>query len=139
MDYDEQRKWGEAGRVMFWDDTKSNDTKEGDLFGFVFGSGSDSVGERGEGLVRIHRVLGIATSAARPPSWSAESRIARGCSLDDLPDHEDRDVLVLSPQIAECTWVEFNRVTGRANDGFGKQIGLRKMTPPLQGTKRWNL
>lgn len=135
IDYANQLRNYANGLDMIWDDAKSNDSQVGDLFGFVSGAGTDVLGE---GWVRIHRIVAILPSSARDDSWSDEARRARG--VKDIPDHDGRNVVVLSEMIGEFTWVELNRVTGRANDGWGKVLrDGRVMTPPLQGTKRWSI
>lgn len=117
-DYNQQIANELEGNNVIWDDTKTplNSSRVGDLFGFVFESGS-----YGDGRVEYRRIIAILPPTARDATWR-------------IPEHKDRQVLVLSPKLFESTWIQFLVATGKQTIGKRGPRGVRN--PPLQGTKR---
>ena len=85
-DYNEQEERSANGLEIFWDDSKSNKTKLGDLFVFRF----DSL------RVVFHVVEDVSDSSNRLESWSKNV------------GQTDRNVLKLSKKSAVVPWEKWN-------------------------------
>jgi hypothetical protein len=95
IDFREQWMRTRTGELKWcWDDSKFNNSKPGDYFGFMF-----------YGIkVKIHRILAVKPTSERLPSWSSNV------------GQSDRNVLELSELVKEITWEEWI-----ANDGPKKR------------------
>ena len=88
-DYEEQEKRMERGQQLMWDDSKQNDAKVGDVFGFV----KNNIG------VIFHRIESVHGPDHRLDTWN-----------DD--DHGGRNVLYLSEKIGKIDWNVWIRIGG---------------------------
>jgi hypothetical protein len=116
LDYDNQRINESNGFNMIWDDAEENETQVSDAFGFIFGAGS-----HGKGEAQISSAVAVLPQSARDPLWQ-------------IPEHANRQVIVLSPTIIVVTWVDLCRELGWKFEGRVDGRGVR--TPPLRGTRR---
>lgn len=82
-------------RSPTWDDSKHNNSKIGDMFGFVHNI---------ENKVELFEIIGILNAINRPDYW-------------DIPEHRRRNVLILSRKIRDDTWTRVKQEIGHPNWG----------------------
>lgn len=79
-----------------WDDSKYNTAKIGDMFAFIH-----SIEDKAE----IFQIIGILNNTDRPEYW-------------DMPEHNTRNVLILSQKIRDDTWTRIKNEINRPNWGI---------------------
>lgn len=81
-------------KMIKWDDSKNNDSKIGDYFAFV---------RQAENIVEIYEITNIMNPETRPEHW-------------DIPDHQRRNVLILSEIIKIISWVDLKLELNYSNN-----------------------
>jgi hypothetical protein len=89
-DYIREKEYMENGNIGKWDDSKYNNSNIGEYFAFV---------HQKENRVEIYKIDNILLSTERPEYW-------------DIPEHNQRNVLYLSPMINQITWDEMKNIIG---------------------------
>jgi hypothetical protein len=79
-DYEKEKT--PENKIIKWDDSKNNDSKIGDYFAFV---------RQTENIVEIYEIRNIMKPETRPAHWN-------------IPDHQRRNVLILSEMIKIISW-----------------------------------
>ena len=87
MDYLREQAHFEEYNKARWDDSRYNTAKIGDYFAFVHCT---------QNFVEIFVITDITDAKNRPDHW-------------DMPNHRNRNVLILSKKITETTWTDFKQ------------------------------
>ena len=90
IDYEEQEHRLQGGKPLLWDDSRYNQSREGDLFGFWMYKNQ----------VRIHVVEAVFNPEKRLPSWS--SNVGQG----------SRNVIQLSDRCVILPWSKWLQLDG---------------------------
>jgi hypothetical protein len=90
IDYNREKEYMENGNIGKWDDSKNNNSNIGDYFAFV---------HQKENRVEIYKIENILLANERPDYW-------------DIEEHQQRNVLYLSPMISEISWTEMKNIVG---------------------------
>lgn len=100
-DYEEQMDRIYHGLPHVWDDSKHNNSKSGDLFGYVWNQKKLYDENKSLGLIKLYRITDIYSPKYRLPTWS--SNVGQG----------DRNVIELSPYcIYTGSLEEFKKLVG---------------------------